>query len=54
MDTLDWIIAAVFALLFGVAGYFIFEPYGAVIGVGLAVLLVWRAKKNRDRLRRRG
>ena len=53
MDTLDWIIAVVFALLFGAAGYFIFEPYGAFVGVGLAALLVWRAKTNRDRLRRK-
>jgi hypothetical protein len=53
MDTLDWIIAVVFAGLFGAAGYFLLEPYGAIFGVGMAAFLVWRAKKNRDRLRQR-
>jgi len=53
MDTFDWILAAVLTLLMGGAGYLSFPPYGVIIGVGLAVLLIWRAKKNRDHLRRR-
>ena len=53
MDTLDWILAGLFAALFGIAGYFIFEPYGAIVGLGLAVLLVWNAKRTRDRLRKK-
>ena len=53
MDTLDWVLAVVFALLFGGAAYFILPPYGALIGVALAAFLVWRAKKNRDRLRKK-
>jgi hypothetical protein len=53
MDTLDWILAAVFTVLFGVAAYFVFPPYGAIIGVALACLLIWRAKKTRDHLRGR-
>jgi hypothetical protein len=51
MDTLDWILAVAFTALFGAAGYFAFPPYGIIIGVALASLLIWRAKKNRDRLR---
>ena len=53
MDTLDWILAAVFAALFGAAGYFIYDIIGAVAGVALAALLVWNAKRNRDRLRKK-
>lgn len=53
MDILDWILAVVFAALFGAAAYAVFPPYGALLGVGLAALLIWRATKTRDRLRGR-
>jgi hypothetical protein len=53
MDKMDWMIAVIFAALFGAAGYFILEPYGAFLGVILAAFLIWRAKKNRDRLRQK-
>ena len=53
MDTLDWIIAVAFVLFMGAAFYFTLPPYGAVIGAGMAVLLIYQAKKRRDRLRKR-
>jgi len=53
MDTMDWILTTVMAVLMGGAGYLVLPPYGAIGGVALAVFLVWRAKKNRDRLRKR-
>jgi hypothetical protein len=53
MDKLDWIIAVVFVALFGAAAYFLLPPYGAIGGVAVGCLLIWRAKTNRDRLRRK-
>lgn len=53
MDILDWIIIVAFVLLFGVAGYFLAKPWGAIPAVALAIFLAIRAKRNRDRLRSR-
>jgi len=54
MDTLDWIIAALFVLALGAAFYFALPPYGAIIGAVMAGVLIYQAKKRRDRLRKRG
>jgi hypothetical protein len=53
MNSLDWIIGAIFVLLMGSAFYFALPPYGAVIGAALAAFLVFQAKKRRDVLRKR-
>jgi hypothetical protein len=53
MDTLDWIIASLFVLAMGAAFYFALPPYGALFGAGMAAVLIYQAKKRRDKLRKR-
>jgi hypothetical protein len=51
MDIWDWIMAGAMVILPGIIFYLIYPPYGALIGIGLGLLLTWRAKKNRDKAR---
>lgn len=52
MDTVDYVITGLFVLLFAGAGYFLVAPWAAIPSGLLAVLLVWNAKRNRDRIRK--
>ncbi len=52
MDTLDWLLAAGMVITAGVLFYFLFPPYGALIGLALGGLLVYGAKRRRDRLQK--
>jgi hypothetical protein len=52
MNTIDWVLVGTFLVLMGAAGYFAFPPYGVILGVGMAGILVYRVKKNRDNLRK--
>jgi hypothetical protein len=50
MKWIDWLLAAAFVALIGYAVYLIFPPYGWIFGVAAALLLLFIAKRRRDRL----
>ncbi len=53
MDTLDWIIAGAIVILLGISFYFLYPPYGVIVGLGMGVLLMWQAKKRREKARKK-
>jgi hypothetical protein len=52
MDTLDWLLAAGMLISAGAVFYFLLPPYGALLGLALGGLLVYVAKKRRDKLQK--
>lgn len=50
MNTVDWILAALITALFAYAVNLIFPPYGWMLGIVVALILLVIAKLRRDRL----
>lgn len=50
MKVVDWFLAVIFTALVAYAVNLVFPPQGWMIGIALALLLLFIAKKRRDRL----
>jgi len=50
MKVIDWILALAFTALVAYAVYLVFPPNGWIFGIPAALLLLFIAKRRRDRL----
>lgn len=53
MDLLDWILCIGVAAAFGAAFWLLLPPYGWIGGIVVAALMLFRAKKRRDELKKK-
>jgi hypothetical protein len=50
MNIIDWVLAILFIVLVAFAVNLIFPPSGWILGIPAAILLLYIAKKRRDRI----
>ncbi len=53
MTPLDWLLAALFTVVVAALAYLTFPPYGWLIGIVVALGLLYLAKRRRDGLQNR-
>jgi hypothetical protein len=51
MDWLDWVLSAGFIFALTAVGYLLQNQYGWIIGIAIAMMLLWLAKSRRDEAR---
>ena len=53
MTPLDWLLAALFTVVVAALAYLTFPPYGWLIGIIIALGLLYHAKRRRDKMQNR-
>ncbi len=53
MSPLDWLLALLFIAVVATLAYLTFPPYGWLIGIIIALGLLYLAKRRRDKLQNR-
>lgn len=52
MNLVDWLLAAVFTAVVATLAQRLFPPYGWAVGVVIALVLLYLAKRRRDQMQR--